>query len=307
MMTSDSAKPFATSPRASLACCEMFTAFAGFATAATPETLPCACASLVSASVPTSATGGAPGFIASSGSTAAGRTSYSPSMRWRASSAIATSSAATAATGWPAKTTRSMASTACARVGAFFFRYGMSAAVRTARTPASAFARLVSMRVMRAWACGLRSSLAWSRPFGWISATYCTLPVTFSGPSGRGIDRPTPFTSRVVFITVAMRSSFHADGAARGCARRLGDRLDHLRVAGAAAQIARDRVADVVLGGPRILGEQRGGGHQHAGDAEAALRYAVAHERVLQWRERAATRKPLDRRDEAAARLHREH
>src|SRR5881628_3515811 len=101
MMTSDSASPLATSPRASLACCEMFTAFAGLATAATPDTLPCACASLVSASVPASATGGAPGFIDSSGSTAAASTSYSTSMRSSASSAIATSSAATAATGCP--------------------------------------------------------------------------------------------------------------------------------------------------------------------------------------------------------------
>src|SRR5205085_2579115 len=151
------------------------------------------------------------------------------------------------------------------------------------------------------------SSLAWSRPFGWISATYCTLPLTFSGPSGRGIDSPTPLTSRVVFITVAMRSSFRADGGARGRARRLGDRLDHLRVAGAPAEVAGDRVANVVVGGPRILGDQCRGGHQHTGDAEPALRYAVPNEGVLQWRERAATRQPLDRRHGPPARLHRQH
>ena len=89
----------------------------------------------MSASVPASATGGAPGFMASSGSAETARTSYCTSMRSSASSAIAGSSAATAATGWPAKTTRSIASTACARVGAFRFSSGMSAAVRTARTP----------------------------------------------------------------------------------------------------------------------------------------------------------------------------
>ena len=63
---------------------------------------------------------------------------------------MASSSAATAATGWPTNTTRSMASTACARVGAFFLSPGMSAATMTARTPGSAFALDVSMRLIRA-------------------------------------------------------------------------------------------------------------------------------------------------------------
>src|SRR5689334_15457033 len=98
-----------------------------------------------------------------------------------------------------------------------------------------------------------------------MSATYCTLPVTFSGPSGRGIDSPTPLTSRVVFITVAMLLSFRARGAG---ARDLGDRLDHLGVARAPAQVAGDGVADVVLGRFRILREQRGGGHEDAGNTK---------------------------------------
>ena len=75
MTTSDSANALARSPRLILACCEMLTAFDGLTSdlaAATPEW---ASASLVSASVPASATGGAPTFMASSGSTAAGRTS----------------------------------------------------------------------------------------------------------------------------------------------------------------------------------------------------------------------------------------
>ena len=63
---------------------------------------------------------------------------------------MASSSAATAATGWPENTARSMASTACARVGALRLSSGMSAAVSTARTPGSARARLASMRRMRA-------------------------------------------------------------------------------------------------------------------------------------------------------------
>ena len=63
--------------------------------------------------------------------------------------------------------------------------------------------RLVSIRRMRAWACGLRRSFACSMPLGLRSATYGTWPVTFSGPSGLGMDSPTPFTSRVVFIAMA--------------------------------------------------------------------------------------------------------
>src|SRR5213593_2774398 len=170
-----------------------------------------------------------------------------------------------------------MASTACARVGAFFFNTGMSAAVTTARTPGSARARLTSMRRIRAWACGLRRSLACRSPCGLRSATYWTWPVTFSGPSGRGIDSPIPFTSRVVFITVDMKSAPRAGRGAGG----LGDRGQHLRVAGAAAEVAGDPVANLVLGRMRVLRQECGGGHQHPGDAEAALRDAVANECIL--------------------------
>ena len=149
----------ATSPRVSRPCWAMLGAcvVVSVPVAAMPE---CAWASLVSAVVPWSATRGAVGSIDLRGSTAPGSTSYSTSIRSSASSAMARSSAATAATGWPANTTRSMASMAWARVLAIGFSSAMSAAVSTARTPGSARARVASMRVIRAWACGLRSSLA---------------------------------------------------------------------------------------------------------------------------------------------------
>src|SRR5215467_235414 len=215
---------------------------------------------------------------------------------------MASSSAATAATGWPTKTTRSMASTACARVGAFFLSWGMSLAVMTARTPGSALARLVSIRTMRACACGLRSSLAWSMPRGLMSATYGTRPVTFSGPSGRGIDSPTPLTSRVVFIV-------DMSGAPGGGRRLggLGDGGDHLRVARASAEIARDAVADLLLARLRMLGEEGGRGHEDAGDAEAALGHAVADEGVLQRMEDTVVAEAFDGGDGTPARLHGEH
>src|SRR5262244_1091031 len=135
----------------------------------------------------------------------------------------------------------------------------MSAAVMTALTPGNARARLVSMLTMRACACGLRRSLACKSPRGLRSATYWTWPVTFSGPSGRGMASPTPFTSRVVFIVVAMDRGLPGG---RG-ARHFGDRGQHLRVAGAAAEVAGDAVADLFLGRMRILVEQRRRRHQH--------------------------------------------
>src|SRR5262245_47745089 len=297
---SDSAKPFATSPRWTRACCETLTALAGPVSDFARATAECASASLVSASVPASATGGAPGCMEARGSTAAGRTWYSTVMRSRASSAMASSSAATAATGCPTNTTRSMASTAWARVGAFFLSCGMSAAVMTARTPGSALARLVSMRTMRACACGLRSSLAWRRPRGLMSATYCTRPVTFSGPSGRGIDSPTPLTSRVVFMV-------DMSGAPGGRLSGLADGGDHLRVTRATAEIARNAVANLLLARLRILGEEGGGGHEDAGDAEAALGHAVPDEGVLQRVEDPVVAQALDGGDSAPAGLHGEH
>src|SRR5262244_113719 len=298
---SDSAKPLAASPRCTRACWETLTALAGPVSDFARATAECASASLVSASVPASATGGAPGCMEARGSTAAGRTWYSTVIRSRASSAIASSSAATAATGWPTKTTRSMASTACARVGAYHLSREMSLAVMTARTPGSALARLVSMRTIRAWACGLRSNLAWSMPRGLMSATYCTRPVTFSGPSGRGIDSPTPLTSRVVFMV-------DMSGAPGG--GRLGglaDGGDHLRVARAPAEIARDAVPDLLLARLRMLGKEGRRGHEHARDAEAALGHAVADEGILQRVEDAVRAEALDGGDGTAARLHGEH
>ena len=62
---------------------------------------------------------------------------------------------------------------------------GMSADVITANTPGSASARLVSMDLMRAWACGLLRILPWSMPGSRMSAPYRASPVTFSEPSCR--------------------------------------------------------------------------------------------------------------------------
>jgi hypothetical protein len=100
----------------------MLTAFEGLASLVTPATLPCANASLVSASVPSSATGGAPGFIDSE---RVGRDRQDLVLhvdqveRFLGNRDL---SAATAATIGLMNTTRSIASTACAR-RCFFFKH----------------------------------------------------------------------------------------------------------------------------------------------------------------------------------------
>src|SRR4051794_17721616 len=79
--------------------------------------------------------------------------------------------------------------------------------------------------------------------------------------------------------------------------------LDDFPVTGAAAQIARDGMADLRFARPRILVEQRLGGEHNAWCAEAALRTAMLDERLLQRMQFAAGGKPLDRRDAAARHL----
>src|SRR5471030_1978619 len=61
----------------------------------------------------------------------------------------------------------------------------------------------------------------------------------------------------------------------------LADRRDDVLVAGAAAQIAFDPVADLVVRGIRVAGEQVRGGHDHAGGTEAALEAVFLPERIL--------------------------
>jgi hypothetical protein len=76
-------------------------------------------------------------------------------------------SAATIATGSPTWRTRSSATQRCSTGG--LAKHGIapvtlatSSPVMTAATPGRAWARLTSIDLMRAWACGLRRAAAWS-------------------------------------------------------------------------------------------------------------------------------------------------
>src|SRR5215216_1229625 len=75
------------------------------------------------------------------------------------------------------------------------------------------------------------------------------------------------------------------------------DRLDDVRVARAAADLARDRLADLVVARVRIGVQQRAGGHDHARRAEAALEAVLLHEALLRGVELAVALHVLDRAD----------
>ncbi len=74
---------------------------------------------------------------------------------------------------------------------------------------------------------------------------------------------------------------FHRLAGAQRFARRL-DRADDGRVTGATAQRILERVLDVVFARVGVVLQQRVGGHQLPGDAEAALHRAVLDESILQ-------------------------
>src|SRR5215467_9624288 len=58
-------------------------------------------------------------------------------------------------------------------------------------------------------------------------------------------------------------------------------RLDDVDVAGAAAQVARDRLADLLLARILVARKERARGHEHARCAEAALQAVLLGEALL--------------------------
>ena len=160
---------------------------------------------------------GAPGLMASSTFVTAGSASYSTSIRSSASSAAWGLDAATAATGCPLWSALSSASTAVDRYRRLITRssptsislssvHGKSACVTTANTPGWAAARSVSIDLIRACACGLRSIFPCSSPGSWMSAPYTARPVTLSVPSCLTGRVPTTLNllSTLPSVTVAM-------------------------------------------------------------------------------------------------------
>src|SRR5712691_8336103 len=94
----------------------------------------------------------------------------------------------------------------------------------------------------------------------------------------------------------------------RHALRRELHRLDDLLIAGAAAQVSADRIADLLFGRIRIRIQQSLGSDQHPWSAVAALQAVRLAEAVLQHAHRTVgLRETLDGGDTVAVRLHRVH
>src|SRR5690348_4079129 len=83
--------------------------------------------------------------------------------------------------------------------------------------------------------------------------------------------------------------------------------MNNLIVSGAAAKIARQRIANLGLGRMRIVVEQRLGRHQEARRANAALQASVLEELLLQRMQLGTLRQPFDGLDLVARSLDPEH
>src|SRR4051812_43832152 len=85
------------------------------------------------------------------------------------------------------------------------------------------------------------------------------------------------------------------------------DRLDDPEIAGAAAEISGERLAELLPARVGVLAQVRLDRHEEARRAEAALQRMRLVERSLQWMQLALAREPLNRRQGATVRLHGEH
>src|SRR5437667_5286962 len=89
--------------------------------------------------------------------------------------------------------------------------------------------------------------------------------------------------------------------------RRFADGGDDVLVAGTAAEVALDGVADLVVGRIGVARQKVGGGHDHARRTEAALEAMLLPERGLERMEVVPGREALDRPYVRAVRLDGKH
>src|SRR4051812_2615271 len=158
------------------------------------------------------------------------------------------------------------------------------------------------MLLMRAWGTVLRFILACSMPGRRTSPAYCAAPVTLARMSERRTELPTTFMSPTLELLRRLLA-FTAK-----LFRRLLDRIDDARVAGAAADVAREPEADLGFARRRVFVQQRLRHHQNPRRAEPALGAAKPDEAVLQRMKRAIGRlQAFDRIDARALGLDAEH
>src|SRR5215510_2078262 len=120
------------------------------------------------------------------------------------------------------------------------------------------------------------------------------------GSSLRRIEWPMPQILASVLGVVMTKLLAHLLG-------RVLDGLDDVDVAGAAAEIPRDRLADLLLARILVSLEERDARHHHSRRAVAALQAVLLSEPLLHGMELAALLEVLDGPDLAAVGLHGEH
>src|SRR5207249_8288747 len=120
------------------------------------------------------------------------------------------------------------------------------------------------------------------------------------GSSLRFIEWPMPQILASVLGSLMMSPLAHLLG-------RVLHGLHDIDVAGAAAEIPRNGLADLLLARVLVALEERAGGHQHAGRAETALQAVLLGETLLDGMQFAALLQAFDRGDLRAVGLHREH
>src|SRR6266571_7442677 len=176
----------------------------------------------------------------------------------------------------------------------------MSSPVTTATTPGSALAADASMPLMVACAYGLRKIAMWSIPGSFTSSTYLPFPRMKRASSLRLTLWPMPPISIATASGLPFRGLAHRSGG-------VVDRLHDVHVAGAAAEVPRDRLAYLELRGLGVRREEGDGGHHHSGSAEAALQAVLLMEAFLDRMELAVLLEALDRGDRRLIGLDREH
>src|SRR5262249_2729015 len=156
--------------------------------------------------------------------------------------------------------------------------------VITACTPGKLEASLVSMRRMRAWGWGLRSTRAYNIPGNLISLVYLACPVTRAMASTRGVTWPMVVKGRTASLTphpLLCASGDHSldDGIIVRAATEIPDEgLLHLRR---------------IWPGDRV--EPCGGRHELTRRAKPTLWGIVIDEGLLQWRQPSVVRQTLNR------------
>src|SRR5690606_30374592 len=126
--------------------------------------------------------------------------------------------------------------------------------------------------LMLAWACGLRTMRPRIAPGMRISAPYWARPVTLSMPSGR--TGRVPMTLYLGFAGAVTSGSYGLAAGGGGGAHVFSGQhhgADDLVIAGAAAEVAGELVADARFVGVGFLFEQRLRGDDEPGCADAAL------------------------------------